>query len=254
MGCDIHCYVETLRSGSWHAEGDWICEYPDEDAVPDVPYKQRFSDRNYNAFAILADVRNGRGTAGCDTGDGFNPICEPRGLPSDVTGEVKAVSDRWGIDGHSHSFFRLAELLEFDWTQTTKLRGLAMLSDYYGWARYGRDQGQAPREYCGGVYGPGIKIVSAEEADNIVAACRQRIEALNETQRPWEHEGALREELEQMDEWNDDIRSRYYVRCEWTQPYYRCAGNFTGEFIYELMALSQQPGVEDVRIVFWFDN
>jgi len=50
-----------------------------------------YGDRNYNAFAILADVRNGYGFAGCDTGDGFVPISTPKGFPDDMCEEVRKI-------------------------------------------------------------------------------------------------------------------------------------------------------------------
>lgn len=87
---------------------------------------------------MLANVRNGVGFAGCDTGDGFTPISEPRGLPEDVTAEVKEASDRWGVDGHSHSWVILAELLAYDWQgQRTKLRGWVSGSDFRLWKESG---------------------------------------------------------------------------------------------------------------------
>ena len=44
-----------------------------------------YGDRNYNLFAILANVRNGTAFAGCKTGEGFNPISNPKGVPSDAS-------------------------------------------------------------------------------------------------------------------------------------------------------------------------
>src|SRR5262249_46209472 len=127
MGCDIHFYVEKQVNGAWYSADKWA---PNEDAGDEgepilaLAYKNRFySDRNYNLFGILANVRNGSGFAGCDTGDGFVPISEPRGIPDDVSKEVKAEADRWDGDGHSHSWLTVTELMAYDWTQTTKLRG-----------------------------------------------------------------------------------------------------------------------------------
>src|ERR1700691_1564806 len=68
MGCDIHPYVEVRKNGTW-VKADV--------KVPD--------GRNYWTFAKLANVRNGFGFAGCDTGDAVVPICEPRGLPADTS-------------------------------------------------------------------------------------------------------------------------------------------------------------------------
>ena len=121
MGCDIHFFVEVKQAdGSWKSVDEWEVE----DGYTYVPYEKAFyNGRNYDLFAILADVRNGRGFAGCKTGDGFNIIDEPRGLPNDVSSEVKSQAESWDGDGHSHSWFTLAELESFDWDQTTKHEG-----------------------------------------------------------------------------------------------------------------------------------
>ena len=70
-------------------------------------------------------MRNGYGFAGIDTGDGFVPIDDPRGLPDDISPLVRKEAEHWEGDGHSHSYFTLKELKEYNWTgQTTKLRGV----------------------------------------------------------------------------------------------------------------------------------
>ncbi len=118
MGCDIHFYVERKVDNVWCSADRWEPNPDaDEEGQPSltITYSERFySDRNYDLFSILADVRNGSGFAGCDTGDGFVPIDEPRGLPADVSEEVLADSISWNGDGHSHSWFTVAELFEYD--------------------------------------------------------------------------------------------------------------------------------------------
>ncbi len=118
----------------------------------DKPY---YDGRNYNLFAILADVRNGRGFAGIKTGDGFNPIAPPRGLPDDVSPEVKAESDSWSCDGHSHSHFTLREILDYDWNQKTMLSGWV---DHEGWMAW-KNWGQ-PREWSGYISGGKVRHVT----------------------------------------------------------------------------------------------
>lgn len=112
MGCDIHLRVEQ-RS----ADGTWS-------PVPDP-----FDTRNYRLFSALAGVRNGYGFAGIDTGDPITPIAEPRGLPADVSAPVKADSDEWDIDGHTHSWLTVGELLLHDWDMTVVARGLTIDTD-----------------------------------------------------------------------------------------------------------------------------
>lgn len=124
MGCDIHIHVEykhnkfigydenkkPLYKEVWTC-GDYfkINPYFDRHTAQfghERPYDLvGFCDgRNYSRFATLANVRNYGNTPYID---------EPRGLPADVTKEVKADADDWGDDGHSHSYFTLKELIDF---------------------------------------------------------------------------------------------------------------------------------------------
>jgi hypothetical protein len=145
MGCDIHFYVQKQMNCVWVSADRWEPnKYADDEGEPKlaIPYEKRFySGRNYDLFGILADVRNGRGFAGLDTGDGFVPIDDPRGLPVDVSEPVKADSDRWDGDGHSHSWFTVAELLAYDWTQTTKHRGYLPAAKFWRWISSGSNYG-----------------------------------------------------------------------------------------------------------------
>lgn len=160
MGCDIHLYVEKKNpvSGKWEPDGKFVDKHGE--GYADIPYEERiYSDRNYDLFAILADVRNGRGFAGCKTGEGFVPISSPRGLPSDVSPQVKSVSVDWGVDGHSHSYFTVEELDKYDWSQETVGQGYITPDVYDGW--FDRDEPAYP--HCGDVGGPNvIKYAEAE--------------------------------------------------------------------------------------------
>lgn len=104
MGCDIHIHTEVLKeingTENW-VNGDFYRKNPDRSfPFSEVEFEkvEVFGGRDYRLFAILADVRS----------DGNNPcISQPKGLPGDVTEEIKAEADDWGIDGHSHSFLSL---------------------------------------------------------------------------------------------------------------------------------------------------
>lgn len=220
MGCDIHLYVEVRQvDGSWKSADEWA---KDEDGYVYVPYeKQFYNGRNYDLFAILADVRNGRGFAGIKTGEGFNPISAPRGIPADVSPEVKAKSDDWGGDGHSHSWHTVADLLAFDWTQTTINQGWINGPIY---ARWQLDPSDPPETYCGGVSGGSIKHVSMDEMKALVAAC------------PEGDYSSLRDT---------------YCLASWGIRYCDAAPYFWSNTIPRLLHLGKP---EDVRIVFWFDN
>lgn len=96
MGCDIHSRFEVRQASSpdcdpcWHDVGEG------------------FDDRDYEFFAAFADVRNYHG---------ITPIAKPRDLPDDACENIKELSENYGIDGHSHSWFTLAEIKAFDTEQ-----------------------------------------------------------------------------------------------------------------------------------------
>lgn len=146
MGCDIHPYPEKLVDGEWVSaepfviskwwderilDEDFKYETPeydkaesehkamtqdeiwkkygnDERLVLDGPWDNNYDlrGRNYLWFSILAGVRNGYN---------IEPMDEARGLPIDVSHEVKREHDCIGVDGHSHSWFTLSELLDYNW-------------------------------------------------------------------------------------------------------------------------------------------
>jgi len=127
MGCDIHCYAEVKNNGIWKKVGNvfknryyvkgkkdkWNTEFADH------PY----DIRNYNVFAILANVRNDDGRC--------NPITLPKDLPIFCSDDVRALSDALGGIGHSHSFLTLKELLTCDWKgQKIKYCGYVNQNEY----------------------------------------------------------------------------------------------------------------------------
>ena len=118
MGTDIHAHAEFRNNaGQWQK----IQEY------------DPFEGRNYNAFSLFAGVRfrndfHGRYVSVYD--EFFwaemcvtpHPIAQPRGLPEDVSPSVKAESDSWGPDGHSHSWLSVDELTSYDYDKPLKRR------------------------------------------------------------------------------------------------------------------------------------
>lgn len=239
MGCDIHCYAEVKRGNRWVKVGKVFTNtwYRPEKKVEkwekwnkpktDQPY----DNRNYDLYGILANVRNGRGFAGCDMGDGFIPIDMPRGLPSDVSDKVKKISDGWGCDGHSHSYFTLEELLKYNWTQIVKQRGVVSEEEYRKW----KEKGGEPESYCGGVGGGYTKMVSNSELEKIM---EEKSKAFATTKGI----GLKKTETE----------IQYYTQVEWTQTYAQAVGkDFFTRTLPELAKLGKS---DKVRIVFWFDN
>lgn len=240
MGCDIHMYVEKKIDGQWQAlQGvDALslsyavnrlreaceCEVSAywEERVKELSektYKFLYTDRNYDLFGMLADVRNGTGFAGCGTGDGFVPISQPRGLPNDVSEYVKGESDEWGGDGHSHSWLTVKDLVDYDWTQKTNKFGYVTSSEYARYLRCG-----APNSWCGGVGGPGVAVIANED---------MYLRAMSETQ--------------------EDDGLHYYTQIKWPVTYSEAVEEFYTWSLPKLKELASDA-LEDVRIVFWFDN
>lgn len=144
MGCDIHIHVEYKKTVN--DQSRWVCgdyfkvnpyfgEFPNEDPFSLVGF---CNGRNYSRFATLANVRNYGDTPYID---------DPRGLPDDITKEVKEDAESWGDDGHSHSYFTLKELIDFQ-KNAPPLRHRGMISLE---AQKALDEtGKTPDEWCQG--------------------------------------------------------------------------------------------------------
>ncbi len=97
LGCDIHIKTEVLNCMNEWVDGD-VYNYKEE-IVP-ILY-----DRNYELFAILANVRNY---------ENCKYISEPKGLPDDATASTLESYEFWSHCLHSTSFLTLQELIDFD--------------------------------------------------------------------------------------------------------------------------------------------
>lgn len=97
MGCDIHAYAERKVDGEWRQIRESFPGYSEDRNTSDRVY----TNRNYEFFALLADVRNG---------NVIEPIAEPRGVPPDASAGYLEIVKDWEDDGHSHSYFTLGEL------------------------------------------------------------------------------------------------------------------------------------------------
>jgi len=222
MGTDIHLFIEVKQNGQWQ-HFDWRKEFEIENTHGDwksYDWERMMEspfgiDRNYDLFAILADVRNRRGFAGAPTGAGFKPIDEPRGLPDDITPEVASEAEGWGVDGHSHSWLLLKEVQGYDYEQTTVHYGLLGLGQYEKFKKTG-----LPDSYCGDAWGQSIRKVTNEDADKLLS-------------------GEMAKE--------DGIEYMTYVA--WPETYRQCVG----EHWFKFMDACQELG-DEVRLVFWFDN
>lgn len=233
MGCDIHLTAERRVNGQWlnddlHVEDGYIQNRPAHN-------DRLYSGRNYDLFAILANVRNGHGFAGVDTGDGFNPIASPRGVPDDASQLYRDWVAEWGGNGHSHSWFIVSELLAYDWTQVTTKRGvLDSLHELARWKLFG-----APEAWSGSISGHNITHHVVDDA-----ALAQLNGLVNGDW--WKLFHANKEAEEKV---HATFGGRPVFRVSWTTPYYRAASSFLSETMPRLWRMGQP---DDVRILFFF--
>lgn len=95
MGCDIHLYTEVKKGRQWISADKWGSSA--DGHIDNIPI---YEDRNYWLFGMLAGVRYTE----------FAPLIKPRGLPNDLSIEVRAAANQWGVDGHTHHWYSLDEL------------------------------------------------------------------------------------------------------------------------------------------------
>lgn len=255
MGCDIHAMAEWFdaKTGEWRWARPPIlpCDYCDATGKRrwdkagcyfckgTGKRRPNFAEhRDYDAFAILADVRNGRGFAGCDTGDGFTPIANPKGTnPPGASAQYRALVKHWGLDGHSHSWLTLAELLAYPWDSATRHRGYVDAHTYAAWVAKGRKG--PPPSWCGDVSGGGIKKVSNARLDNLISTGAVKVMPLPPDALP--------------------PMSDHYTQVEWVETCREAASTLwrpVNGTIPMLQALAASKGLapEHVRLVFFFDN
>jgi len=273
MGTDIHLQVQRRNSeGTWETvypslgyndHDEWcaknykeaVAKLPEGVTVDDVlsgKYKTEgismdryylekyhhswYNGRNYNLFAMLADVRNGRGFAGGQTGAGFNPIAEPRGLPDDVVnGEYDEEKDEYSsfsYGDHSFSHLTLKELLDYDWDQTTMLCCYIPLN-YYAVRKETGDT-SPPKWGSGGIWGQGIEMIDADQADALLAS---NPNIVTPEQKDLVHKRLKSKAKTYVNnEFGtiEPLAKKYYVREWWTETYRDCAGEFYTHTIPEM--------------------
>lgn len=317
MGCDIHSMVEVYRPryqgggfarpevadgvpwepkssrwvaldnddggifrNTWHdpnSKQEYFRNLPKMTSVP-------FDDRNYMLFALLADVRNGRGFAGVYTHDPIEPLSEPRGVPRDASFGWLETVDSWDVDMHSHSYFTLEELIAF--RDAGKLgqhvrRGGAITGLEY--ERIQREGGK-PESWCGSVSGGGIITITPDEYDAGVRAPTYSPEHIAETRAAWETgaaKGGWTEALEKRFAELTTVEGRTYVQYVWEDKLYENAGIYVDRVIEGLIRYAKDLAPDDgdnhvyngkdfdtepgyhghggipynhIRVVFGFDN
>lgn len=217
MGCDIHMVAQVRECGQWKTvqwPNEWFGKWDDE---PEMTARA-YSDRNYDVFAILADVRNGVGFAGIETGGGFVPIAPYRGFPRDFVVHEDC-HEGVSMGDHSFTWLTLAEVNAYDWTAVTTHYGWIQTEERRPMLAEGRS---VPTSYCSGVSGGQILRVTIQQMDEGIA-------------------NGLADQFGQC----------WYARLEWPETCAESAGLFYSEWIPKL---SQLGSPDDVRLVMGFDS
>jgi hypothetical protein len=86
MGCDIHLHSEIKINGKWEH------------------YSAIEVDRDYMLFGLMAGVRDSKVT----------PICQPQGLPDNLSVVTKLDYERMKDDAHSMSYYNSTLIYELE--------------------------------------------------------------------------------------------------------------------------------------------
>jgi hypothetical protein len=296
MGCDIHPQVEVRREDGWHrvphptrpCDDDYCTDGKYNDLTPNESMRGKdhyrckgtgfytdafYDDRNYDVFAILANVRNGYGFAGVDTGDGFVPISEPRGLPEDLSPEIADVLAReeddaeddfdWSdpqyfwMGDHSHSWLTVLEILDYDWTRTTKKRGWVDPWQFQVWRRDGK-----PTMWSGSIEGPSIEHISNVAMARLLDGGEIEWEGDEPSPGSYDSRPYSTSLQRSMREWDlpagsvgaqiaSPGRATHYTQVEWKVGYADVAARFLQILQRDIVPLGAP---DDVRLVFGFDS
>ena len=136
MGTDIHFHFEKNIDGEW-------------EKIP-IPRELNPDDRSYVLFGLLANVRNGKGFAGCEIYEPLVPLFADRGIPDESSLEC-----RYGEASHyhSHTYFSLKEILAIDWNISVINSGVIDRENCEHFIKNGK-----PKNWCGGISGKEVLI------------------------------------------------------------------------------------------------
>ncbi|HSE46936.1 MAG TPA: hypothetical protein VLA89_16575 [Gemmatimonadales bacterium] len=256
-----------------------------------ITYPQIYHDRNYDVFGVLADVRNGTGFAGIDTGEGFVPIDEPRGLPDDLSPQLLAHLERlgyavedgrledngrrpqaeaydkmeeepegyWSLGDHSFSWLTLREVLEYDYSRSTKKRGWVDPWNFELYRRRG-----APSSWSGGITGRNVEHISPQQMGRMIDEGNIQFKG---DDADWQHPDFMDREYttglsRAMSQWDLPEGSTgaairdgqsYYCLIEWDAPYL----DSLKWFVKQMEALREHApdgDLDRIRLVFGFDS
>ena len=104
IGADIHIYSESLINNKWKCNETFVEEVEEDYIHFEVPYQEAFfTGRNYLLFGIIAGVRARE-----------YQMLEPKGMPDNVSEDIKRCYKAWETDAHTPSYLDLKELEQLD--------------------------------------------------------------------------------------------------------------------------------------------
>ncbi|MEQ1675052.1 MAG: hypothetical protein ABL876_00045 [Chitinophagaceae bacterium] len=177
-----------------------------------------YDNRNYNAFSVLANVRNGYGFAGVDTGDSWPYIQSGRELPEDACPEVIQYMSSYD---HDAGWITLEEFTKYDWSVARNKRGMVDKSQYLEWLTKGAATGTGPHSWCGDVSGAMIRHVDNETMSGLI-------------------QGVCPVE----------VGKKYYTKVQWVQT----ARAACSDLIESMKELAGEVGERECRVHFYFDS
>lgn len=206
MGCDIHMFIEVNKRGKWVMSGE-----------------RSSISRDYRLFSLLANVRN--------YNDRMKPLSEPRGVPDDASAGYKKEVKRYGVDGHSHSYFTVEEIRKHPWNDRKHTaKGWIPLGDFIKLKNRDDPNYRMPYLYDSDPSSiPGRKLVSKEEMESLA-----RLGPLNNSSD------------------DDKVMNTIftYMEIEFSDA------DMCGEFVDMVNEVVENLKVseKDIRLVFYFDN
>ena len=224
---------------------------------------------------MLANVRNGEGFAGCDTGDGYISLSDGRGLPVDLSPELRKIVDKlsddeiWETDDEAlnywlgdHSFTWLAYTELQDpayWAHTTRERGWVDPWNFELWRQNGK-----PGMWSGGVDGAHIEHVANQFLAHIIDSGDLQWAGESPPEGSWD-ERAYTTSFDREDEDEQTLKEgqveaaidkayvRYVTQVEWRVTYKDEAEHFLKQ-LDETLALLGNPDPKNIRLVMGFDS
>jgi hypothetical protein len=258
MGTDIHIRIEVKENDKWERI-PYISSCGDEfDAHYDTQEELKvfsfdnfiampscFNGRYYHLFAVLADVRNGRGFGSSEISDPWPTPISPRGIPEDIS--FPETEDKWyelehytsnkGTEydvfcgEHNFSWITLEELKNFPWDRVRRYEKAVIPYEY--WIKWKEDESERPRLYCHDAFGPHVRILEINEIEPFIFS--GNFEVL----RAW-IETQLKKSFDSI-----------YIRDKWLSSVREATYNWPGLIIPLLEDIAQ---ARSLRLLISFDS